>query len=334
MQIPQQSVAGSWRSALFLAGLCLAGCLERNNPFDPLNQSSTLIHEILIHPDSLSEATKAAQAGDTLFLGPGTFPVELRFSSGSLGNPIVIRGSPGGKTILRPRDAGGAQAGIISNSHLRFEDIVFRGGSTCGIKVEGGSRDLAFERCVFDSNGTWGLDAAGSDISMKDCEIRVNGIGMRLAMDNCFDCQILLDNVLVVRNRGIGIEAVGINGSIRNSTIADNGAEGLKITNLSRSLNIIHSIFSGNGLYGLTRDATNNLQLGLYVVATDFWANGETGDRHWKLESVDSSQARILMNGNLNLDPGFADPPNFDYDPRPGSPPLSESVIIGYRRKL
>ena len=117
------------------------------------------------NPDSLDAATKTAVPGDTIFLGPGTLSVDLRFSSGVQGNPIVIRGYPGWKTILRasPRNgtSAGEQAGNLDSAKfVQFEDLVFRGGSKSGIKLTNGSRGVAFHRCLFDSNGTWGIDAS------------------------------------------------------------------------------------------------------------------------------------------------------------------------------
>lgn len=295
---------------------------------------------IITLSDSLTTATVAAAPGDTLWLDSGAFTVDLRFASGTAEKPIVIRGFPGRQTILRPRDPSVPQAGIIEQSHIHFMDLVFRGGSTSGIKLNDSSRGVVFRRCLFDSNGVWGVDAAGSDLVMKDCEVRENGAGdkgggIRAETNSCADCRLDLDNVLVVRNRGVGIEAVSPRGTITQSTISDNLSDGLQIVSTKRDLAISNSILTGNGGFGLYRDPTFENQDGLTMKVYDVW-NNAGGD--WSLVNLDSSRARALKEGNLDVDPGFSDPQAFDYNPRPGSrisdfELTAPFVIIGYRRK-
>jgi hypothetical protein len=329
---------------------------EANERIRSFNQRVAFLKEarpgkIITLSDSLSKATAAAAPGDTLYLGAGSFAVDLRFTNGTAEKPIVIRGYPGRQTILRPRGPGVPQAGIVEQSHIHFEDLVFRGGSQSGIKLNdsgsggGGSRGVVFRRCLFDSNGVWGVDAAGSDVLMKDCEIRENGGGVQGAgMKNggiraetfsCAECRIDLDNVLVVRNLGVGIEAISPQGKISHTTISDNTSDGLQIVSTKRSLTISNTIISGNGGFGLYRDPTFENQDGLVMQVYDIWNNA---GGNWSLNNLDSIQAQNLREGNLDVDPGFVNPQAFDYGLLPGSslsvfensPPR---VTIGYRRK-
>ena len=301
---------------------------------------------MVTHPDSLDAAAQAAIPGDTILLGPGIMEVDLRtFSSGTPENPIFIRGYPGRKTILKARRRNDSTfseqaANLTGVQNVNFEDLIFRGGPNSGIKLTNGSREIWFRRCLFDSNGVWGIDASDSDLKLEDCEILGNGGGIRVAASSGSDVEIDLRNVLIARNRGRGIEAVTPEGSIANSTVSDNGGDGLHIASHQRKLAVENTIFSGNTGYGIYREPTSSNQKGLTVKTCVLWENRvpEDSTDDWSLVNLDSAEALSVREGILIVNPLFVDPGTFDYNLRRESRLVSFEnnepfVVIGYRRK-
>ncbi len=297
---------------------------------------------VVTHPDSLEDAIQTAQPGDTILIGPTTLPVRLQqFTSGTQENPIVIRGYPGRKTILKPIGATNEIGNLDSIKFVRFEDLVFRGASSSGIKLTNESRDVEFHRCLFDSNGVWGIDATDSDLRLKDCEILANGGGIRVAATPGSDVRMELENVLIARNgSGGGIMAVSPMGRIAGSTIADNAGDGLHIESHQRSLAVENTILSGNSGYGVFRERTTINPTGLSMKSCDLWQNRvpEDPDDDWYLVNLDSAVAQELRSGNFSDNPLFVDPAAYDYNLRPESPLVTYEksppfVVIGYRRK-
>src|SRR5690606_20494890 len=120
--------------------------------------------------------------GDTLFLGPGLYNVDLRFdNSGTLNEPIVVRGHPSKTTVLTASTSvsGGSAVVLSSRSNIHFEDLVFRKGGTSGVKLIDFSRNIVFRRCMFDSSGTWGVEAIDSYFEMENSLVINNGGGIR-----------------------------------------------------------------------------------------------------------------------------------------------------------
>jgi hypothetical protein len=300
--------------------------------------------DIIVRSDSLQAITFVAKAGDSLYLGAGTFNVDLRFTnSGTLDSPIVLRGSPGMSTILKGAERDGilsSNVGILSSrSNIRFENIVFRKGSISGIKLESGSRNVFFRNCRFDSSGHWGVESIDSDLEMRDCKVVANGSGMEghggiLATSGPnTDLRIRLVNTLVAGNRGIGLDAISPMGEVSNCTIADNARGGVRIRSPLRTLTIANSIVSSNLGTGIARDPTILNQDGFIVKECDVWGNDPAD---WDLTDMDSTLAENLKKANLNVDPGFIDPTSYNYALKPGSVLYDYEnrtfpVIIGYR---
>lgn len=294
----------------------------------------------ILKPDSLQVATNTAKPGDTLLIGPGNLKVELRFSSGTQANPIVIRGAPGQSTILSAAPKGAEtveNVGILAGSkYIRFENLVIRGGAVSGFKLEAGAQGISFHRCVFDSSGKWGLEVVDSDVELVDCEVRANrGGGMRISGSTSADVRIRIFNVLVARNGGHGVEVVGQQGEISHSTFSDNEGAGLQVVSPLRLLTISNSIFSLNREYGIFREPTSVNQDGFLVKECDLWGNLLA---NWSLRNMDSSHVAALTTKNLEVEPVFVNPPAFDYGLVAGSD-LAEyehlplPVVIGYRKK-
>ncbi len=300
---------------------------------------------IITKPDSLQGITFVAKAGDSLLIGAGRYPVDLRFTnSGTPDSPIVVRGYPGLRTLFVPaidKNTGKPSNSTLilsGRSYIRFEDLEFRGGAISGVKLENGCRNIAFRRCVFDSSAQFGLEVIDSDVDLLDCRLLANGKGARLQGQEQMDYRVHLYNVLVAGNKGHGLECVTPWGEILNTTIADNDGEGIRVNSPRRALTIANTIVASNGGIGIFREAENGFQDLFQVKESDVWNNNLTGTVriNWGLQALDSTRAEALKNAALDVDPVFNDASRFDYGLNPASllagyekQPLP--VIIGYR---
>jgi hypothetical protein len=320
---------------------------------DSLNQSfraynaliqfrqTTRDRPLITKSDSLQATTFIAKAGDSLFLGPGIFNVDLRFTkSGTVDSPIVVRGYPGMATILKADTIKGStslkgSAMILSNrAYIQFEGIVFRKGGISGVKLEANCRKITFKQCQFDSSKLWGLEAVDSEVEMLDCLVRANGGGVRTTAAPNTDLRISLVNNLVVQNGGHGLEAVSPLGEVIRCTFSDNSGEGIRVNSPLRLFSITNTIVSGNKGIGVYREPTTINQTGFLVKDSDVWGNVHAD---WDFTGIDSVKAQSIIKANFNVNPRFIDTASYNYSPAPGSKldnfqtqqPLS--VIIGYR---
>jgi len=305
-----------------------------NANMDFLRQSRG--NKVIVSADSLNAATKVAMAGDTLFLGPGLYNVDLRFdNSGTLNEPIVVRGHPSKTTVLTASTSvsGGSAVVLSSRSNIHFEDLVFRKGGTSGVKLIDFSRNIVFRRCMFDSSGTWGVEAIDSYFEMENSLVINNGGGIRATGIQGEDATFILLNNLIAQNRGRGLEALSAGGFIENCTFSGNAGEGIYIRSPTQSLSIRNSIVSSNLIAGIWREPTTWVPNSLTVQYTDVWGNDPVD---WNLSGITTEQVAEVMATNYNFAPEFVDPANFNYVLKPGSeladwevnPPY---LKIGYR---
>jgi hypothetical protein len=290
--------------------------------------------------DSLQAGAFAAKAGDSLFLGPGTFNVDLRFANtGTADSPIVVSGFPGRSTIIRPSLSGaGSDHSLVIGSgkrHIRFVNLVFRGGVKGNVKLEGGASDITFRNCLFDSSAGTGFEAYDSEFRIEDCEILANAdVGVKLGGGISLGGWLRLTNVLIARNGKAGVHTTSQLLEMRNCTIAENGGDGIQIISPLQEVAIFNTLIAANRGFGIEREATIINQQEFDVTASNLFGN-ETGN--WFLPQMDSSVTAAIFAKNLSENPQFTDAPGFDYTPMPGSfldvkemetPPL----VIGYRR--
>ena len=140
-------------------------------PVDPKNPKL-----VRCKPENLQLAVKAARPGTIIEVGPGVFKgvLNLREKKGAPGNPIVIRGTKGGKTILE--GTGGRQVIHADDSeYIHLERLVIRGPvKTCALECDG-ARGLVVRRCRFENlgpiahgicNSNW--DKPGSNFHIAD----------------------------------------------------------------------------------------------------------------------------------------------------------------------
>jgi len=166
------------RGAILFALAWIAGCAERDNPFDPLNLSSRpdsgtkvdiLVPKLRDHVKVLMEdsakkyqgmpnppyagnlmsALSTMVPGDTLYIygGGGEYTLSGQITiakKGALGHPIVIR-SFGGQVVLRsnpPPDKERYQKFCLEilESHVKIVGLTCIGGKEYGLKA--GNEDL------------------------------------------------------------------------------------------------------------------------------------------------------------------------------------------------
>jgi hypothetical protein len=289
---------------------------------------------VIVRADSLDAGTKTAKAGDVLVVGQGTYTVDLRFnSSGTTGSPILVRGYPGGSTVLHAPPGGNSAMTLSGRENIHFQDIDFRGG----VQIISGSRGIRFQRCVFDSGNVAGLTVVNSGVDLEDCRIIGNGIGASilgpLPGDTSTASEVNLTNVLIAANRNEGVALVDAKGTFTGCTIANNLGEGLNLKIGIPGLLIQNSIISANGTIGVYRKRNTELQDQPKIQQCDVWGNAG-GD--WSLQGLDSAAIDELRRYDRSIDPEFLDPGQLDYRLRPGSI-LAElenqafPLVIGYR---
>lgn len=295
--------------------------------------------DVIVRSDSLQAATPLAKAGDSLFLGPGTFNVDLRFTnSGTADSPIVVRGYPGRATILRPSLSGGASNSLILTNGLkfiRFEGLVFRGGLESNVKLEGNASNISFHNCLFDSSRGAGLEAYDSEMELNNCEVRANAShGVRVAGDISQGEGIHFTNVLFAGNGGAGLIGTSQKLFLRNCTLANNGSDGIQLISPSQPIDIYNSVLAWNKRFGVNRQAVVDNQEKLNVQLSILFGNGT----NWELSALDEGSKEKLIQDNPIVDPEFIDTLSFNYNPRPGSfLDVSEKLAvprltIGYRK--
>lgn len=123
--------------------------------------------------ETMSAALKLAQDGDTLLLLPGE---HLGLTATIRHKALTVRGVGPGRPVIRAdgKNAQGKAIWVVNGGHVRIENLEFRDARAgdlngAGIRLEGGSLELA--RCAFIDNET-GLMAANKPeirLSIEDC---------------------------------------------------------------------------------------------------------------------------------------------------------------------
>ncbi|MBW8890043.1 MAG: right-handed parallel beta-helix repeat-containing protein [Fibrobacteres bacterium] len=279
---------------------------------------------------SVLAGTAGAQAGDTLLIAKGDYSVDLRFNhSGTPENPIVVRGYPGERTVLRVPFHSSSAMILSANQNIQFQDIVFRGG----VQLVATCKNITFLRCVFDSSTSYGLRVVDSDVSLTDCRLIQNAKGAFIQGKNDQSVTFKMKNVLLARNSGSGLDMNIPNGGMRNCTIADNGGDGINVSVPHSGLSILNTIISGNSGTGFLRQRDTEFQDQLDIELCDVWGN-KTAD--WSLEGMDSTLSVDILKANFSIQPEFIAPADLDYGLKPGST-LTDfehqtvSFTVGYR---
>jgi Right handed beta helix region len=300
-------------------------------------------HPIIAQMDSLLGKAKLVNAGDTLLLGPGEFKGKLTFAhSGTPNNPIVIRGFPGLRTVIKAFDPATGESSDNAvffdgsfSSNFVFQDIVFRKGGKSAFKIVGASVGVVFRHCQFDSSGYYGLEVNDGSVNVFDSRVLANGGGgIFISGDQSKDYKVELKNTLIARNGGQGIHADSPAGDILNCTIADNGSDGIYVNSPLRRLRVRNSIVSGNLGFGFFRVQDLGPDGAFDTDESVVWGNALGG---WGVQRPDSTWGPTQASNNLlDTEPKFTNSPAFDYSLVPGSPVAEYEkqalhVVIGYR---
>lgn len=290
---------------------------------------------VLGDPAAVQDAVVALKPSDTLFLGPGTFPVRLQVSvSGTATAPVVIRGYPGDATVLTPRVQAGSVLDLSNQQYVQFVDLVFRNGVESGVKIlQSGTEEILFRNCLFDSNGreadrsnTGGLYVAAGSVRLEKCRFLNNhGFGVKFIGDN--SGQLVMQNVLVARNRGLGMDLNNAQAVIFQCTFANNDSSGIRIGSPNLPVLITKSVFAFNRDYGISSAQGPNPERNFVATGNDLYqVPPDSGRGNWNLAQVDSTQIAGLNALNYFFRPEF----NRDYSLVPGSD-VANLRDVGYQ---
>ncbi|MFP4416036.1 MAG: right-handed parallel beta-helix repeat-containing protein [Chitinispirillaceae bacterium] len=272
--------------------------------------------------DSLENGFNGAGPGDIFVIGSGSFSPFLKtFNSGTEQDPIIMQGQPDMSTIFTSPEV------ILSNNrHFIFRNIVFRDSDLDGVRLENNSGFVVFDKCYFENNSTNGLTIIDSDVRVSNCRILNNrGRGIFTSSDQGNNNSVFIYNSLIAHNDWSGIEIIAAtNFSVSNSTVSDNGLQGISIGGSGISLQINNSIisFNMNGIwYDYPFHESNLFTLG----ATIIYGNDDQ-----------AIQGPGIVNPDYinDVSPDFFDRHNEDYRILPSSELLElqeRGVTIGYR---
>jgi len=180
---------------------------------------------------SLAKVTAELQAGDTLYVMPGTYGEPLAVASlGSEERPIKIRAC-GKEDVSVPSirvdgsrveldgftvSASDGDGVVVTGSNVTLEHCVVRDCEGCGVKVVGGNA-ITLRHCTFAGNVTGvSLERGSTDTSVRDC-IFASHAGEAIALADDSHAGYLASNNCYF---GDGLDREGIADDIR-SVVGD-----------------------------------------------------------------------------------------------------------------
>lgn len=265
--------------------------------------SSIRRHEVIRTSSGLQNSITDAVAGDTLVVDTGKYQLSFRFTSGGTeDDPIVVIGTPFGRTVIDSSDA------VISEfSNIRFYNMVFTRGDVSGFKVEAHCSQIYFENCVFTNNRVYGLEAVESGVELRDCQIFGNGhSGVRIQGAVGKDYPFKAQNILVTHNGVHGLNTVSATVLISNATISHNGQDGVRFEVPDRSVTLMRSCVTFNGRFGVRRGYADSQEGFFLTPFTNFFGN-ENG--------VMWADSKIIEMNNpfMIIDPEYESPQDNDF---------------------
>lgn len=279
--------------------------------------SKTFAYPHLNSPDSLMAYLAAAVPGDT-FIVDGELTVKdlIHFdASGTPEQPIVLMGSPKMTSVIN------ATGGIIitNRKYISLVNLVIQKSGASGFKVENGTGSVRLENCIIRDNTLYGVEAIDSDLGIVDCKIMRNGkSGLRFAPTTANE--ITLDNVLIVKNHGHGMELVSPSGNFKFITISNNDSSGINIPTFNHAFSIDNSLITYNHDYGI-KATIQPANAGLITLRNDNFFGNPKGD-------IDTTGHYSYY----TLEPGYADTASDNFSVNPNGP-LQGVGIIGYTEK-
>ncbi len=273
--------------------------------------------------DTLKRLVQTAKPGDTFIL-QGTVSVggNLQLSSmrGTQSNHISLIGDPWTSNSLITTSG----VFIDSGEYIDIKNIHISGSSGPGLKLENGSNNITLNHCVIEKNSGFGMEVTASGIAMDSCKIINNGKGGIQFAPPPTTYQLNLVNVLIAKNKGVGIDAATPLANIRNVTISDNDSDGIHIVSpINSSVYLDYCIISFNKGFGIFRNQDT-----------------PSGEIFWGINDCYQNSLGNLSPGidntPLNVDPHFVDRQNNNYSIAPGDDNVIyiweiQNIIIGYR---
>lgn len=241
-------------------------------------------YTIISTVDSLKNKLLYATAGDTFVLAKGVFTrPSIRFLySGTLQNPIVIRGQPDMSSVLSIPDIL-----LSGNGYIQFYNIVFTGAGISGVKAENISGPISFMNCNFEKNARDGIEIIDSEVHLKNCRILNNGsCGLTISSSGNGSSEVDIENSLIAHNQFHGIQVTSTPIYLHNVTISDNGQNGIHLNNPERNLRITNSLITYNA-YGIYYESGFNGNMIFSINNSDLYGNTDDeihGTFSWSLD--------------------------------------------------
>lgn len=165
---------------------------------------------------SLERFAEVARAGDTVYIGAGTYDEQARFqSSGQEEEPITVIGDINGSHLGQPgrvtlRSGGGSETVQINNAdHVRFVGLHFDGGRAA-IRVDS-SDSVQIDECSFEGSSERAIVVMNNgSVVVTSCDITSSGDGIDVINGSASvsDTRMYdLQNALEIQNSGSSIEA-------------------------------------------------------------------------------------------------------------------------------
>jgi hypothetical protein len=267
---------------------------------------------------TIDRALELAHAGDRVLVHAGTYPEMVEAGPrGTAGAPITLQPAPGERATV----SGGFK--LIDARHVRVNDMTFDG---TGNPDGWGTSVWSSQHVALSGNEITGYqEAQGVLIKDRSLDVRVTGnhihhLGVRQRFDHGVYCEsarqvLIAGNIIHDIAHGYGIHLFGDCDGTRivRNTIARNGLSGIIVagndergtadnTLIARNV-IAHHLVRAYSEYGF---AVTEYRPGRGNVVRDnvFFGNVAADDM-----DCESCAAR----GNVERDPGFADPAASDF---------------------
>jgi hypothetical protein len=165
---------------------------------------------------SLDRFAEVARAGDTVYIGAGTYDTQARFNhSGTEEDPVSIIGDVNGTRVSQPgrvvlRNGGGSETIQVNNAdHVLFVGLHFEGGRAA-IRVDS-SNSVQIDECSFEGSTERAIVVMNNGtVRVTNCDITSSGDGIDVVNGSATisDTRLYdLVNALEIQNSGSSIEA-------------------------------------------------------------------------------------------------------------------------------
>jgi len=205
--------------------------------------SHAAVHHVPGDFNSIGEAIKAAQDGDTVRIGAGTYLEAL-----TLDRPIHLMGEDPERCILKA-PAGKEKGSIITiNSDVSISGVTIRDGDAGIMMKKGTSLAIENSHIIGNDDGIFFEKDLNTFLSMRDCLVTENADGVDME-----STQGVFLNSRFVKNRDDGLDMDGDAGAlIYNCIFSDNKDDGIeiRIAKITHAI-ILNSTFERNGEDGI-----------------------------------------------------------------------------------